>query len=152
MHIPGLDDVENEVHRLKKRFFEFLIFNISNMDPVEYQIKTTGGKNYTGELIINYNEKDLIETFNRCKENVEQGVPCFIVYDFVFFEKGLWKTSLCLISFIPDTLNIRKKVVYSTNALNLKGLLEIPLHISINNVEDLNYSNIRDKCNKYKLD
>ncbi|EQB60207.1 cofilin-like protein [Vairimorpha apis BRL 01] len=151
MNIPGLDDLENEVQRLKKRYFEFLIFNISNLDPIEYHIKKTGGKNYNGELIINYNEKKLIETFNICRENVEQDVPCFIVYDFVFYEKGLWKTSLCLISFIPDNLNIKNKVVYSTNALNLKRLLEIPLLISVNNVDDLTYENIKDRCNKYKL-
>lgn len=150
MNVPGLKEVKQDVKRIKERAAMYTIFNIPDINPVIYQVIKNGGIDQKGELIINYNEEELREIFSKCIQNVKEGNPCYIVYDFVFHDKGLWRNSFCFISYIPDTLNIRKKVVYSTNALSVIEALDVPLHISFTKIEELTYDGVKDKCSKYK--
>ncbi|KAK6090679.1 hypothetical protein P3W45_000402 [Vairimorpha bombi] len=150
MNVPGLDDVKQEVKRLRERAAMYTIFHIPDINPVVYKVVKNGGTDSKGELTINYSEKELRDIFSKCIENIKEDHPCYIVYDFVFYDKDLWRNTFCFISYIPDTLNIRKKVVYSTNALSVIEALDIPLHVSFTRIEELTYDEVKDRCSKFR--
>ncbi|WUR04193.1 putative ADF actin-binding protein [Vairimorpha necatrix] len=150
MNVPGFTDVEREVESLRKRSNMYTVFNIPNLDPVTYKVIKNGGLDYKGELTINYQENILKEIFEECMEIVKANSPCYIIYDFVFYDKDLWKNTFCLISYIPDSLKIKEKVAYSTNALTLIKDMRIPLHISCTKKEELTFNEVKERCSKFR--
>ncbi|EEQ82658.1 hypothetical protein NCER_100589 [Vairimorpha ceranae BRL01] len=150
MNVSGLDDVKMEVQKLRERYGMYTVFHIPNLDPVTYKVVKKDGKDMKSELKTNYDERTLRKIFLKCVEDVREDFPCYIVYDFVFYDKDLWRNTFCFISYIPDTLNIKKKVVYSTNALRLIEALDIPLHISFTKMDELTYDEVKERCSKFR--
>lgn len=148
--VPGLEDVREEVKKLRERSAMYSVIKICNSDPVEYSVVKNGGINLKGEIKMNYNEQELIDIFNACIQDIKDDEPCYILYDFVFFDKGLWKNAFCMISFIPEKLHIHKKVVYSTNALRVIDDLGIPLHVSFTNKKEITYDEVKNKCSRFR--
>lgn len=148
--VPGLEDVRDEVKKLKDRSAMYSVIKIVNIDPVTYSVVKNGGINMKGITKADYNEKELKNIFRACIDEIKDDEPCYILYDFVFFDKNLWRDAFCLISFIPENLNIFKKVAYSTNALRVINDLGIPLHISFTVKKDITYEEVKNKCSKFR--
>ncbi|EOB15497.1 actin-binding protein of the ADF family, partial [Nosema bombycis CQ1] len=108
-----------EVKKLKDRSAMYSVIKIVNIDPVTYSVVKNGGINMKGIIKCDYDEDVLKKIFSACIDEIKEDEPCYILYDFVFFDKGLWKNAFCMISFIPESLHIFKKVAYSTNALRV---------------------------------
>ncbi|ADM12358.1 putative ADF actin-binding protein [Encephalitozoon intestinalis ATCC 50506] len=145
--IPGLDLIRNEIEEIKSGNLRYTIANLSIKEPISLSVLRNGGRVKDFDYKRKYTIKELQGIFEEFSESVNEQDPCLVVYDFIHFDDdGIQKNTLCLISYIPEHLVPLKKVAYSTNALNLKELLDISVHISIKKKSDLIFDNIAEKC------
>lgn len=145
--MPGLDLVRSEVEEIKSRRLRYVMIDLSTKEPISLSVIKSGGKNEKFDYKKKYSIDELEGIFEECFAGVGEEEASLVIYDFIYFDRDdIQKNTLCLISYIPEHLGIFKKVVYSTNALNIKNILDIPLHISTNRKSDLTFENIAAKC------
>lgn len=147
----GLNCIKDEISKIRKRVQMYTIFNIPKPAPVEYRIVKSGGVPGKSSIRSVLSLDEYKDIFEECRSNIDLGQAYFIAYDFNYFnEEKLNKAVLCLISYVPDTLMPLTKVLYASNALNVKSSLDFPLHIPFNNPDDFNFENILQICSKFK--
>lgn len=145
--MPGLDLVRNEIEEIKSGRLRYAMVDLSTKEPISLSVLKCGGKNEEFDYKKKYSIGELKKIFEECISGLKDEEAGLVMYDFIYFDDDdIQKNTLCLISYIPDHLGTFKKVVYSTNALNIKNLLDIPLHILINRKSDLTFDNIASKC------
>ncbi|CAD25755.1 ACTIN-BINDING PROTEIN OF THE ADF FAMILY [Encephalitozoon cuniculi GB-M1] len=145
--IPGLDLIRSEIEEIKSGNLRYTIADLSTKEPISLSIVRSGGKVKDFDYKRKYTVEELQGIFKEFSAGVNEQDPCLVVYDFIHFDDdGIQKNTLCLISYIPEHLVPLKKVAYSTNALNLKELLDISVHIPIKKKSDLIFENIAEKC------
>lgn len=145
--MPGLDLVKIEVEEIRSGRSRYTIVDLCTKELISVSIVNSGGKMEEFDYKKRYSIEELRNIFEKCTAEIREDEAGFVIYDFIYFDRDdIQKNTLCLISYIPEHLGTFKKVVYSTNALNIKNLLDIPLHISINKKSDLTFDNIAAKC------
>ena len=145
--IPGLDLMRSKIEEIRSGNLRYTIADLSIKEPISLSIVKSGGGVKDFDYKRRYTMEELRGIFEEFSAGVSEQDPCLVVYDFLHFDDdGIQKSTLCLISYIPEHLVPLKKVAYSTNALNLKDLLDISVHIPIKKKADLVFDNIAEKC------
>lgn len=145
--LPGLDLVKNEVEEIRSGRLRYAMIDLSTTGPISLSIIKRGGESGEFDYKKKYCIEELKDVFEEFSGLIRENEAGLVIYDFIYFDNDdIQKNTLCLISYIPEQLGTLKKVAYSTNALNIKNLLDIPLHISTNKKSDINFDNIAAKC------
>ncbi|KAM0672913.1 putative actin depolymerization factor [Ordospora colligata] len=150
--IPGIDVVRAELKKIMSGVQRYTILSLSEEKPTSLSIVKSGGCAEAVGGNKRYTVEELRRIFEEFSSNVQDNVPCFAIYDFVYFDDDrIQKKTLCLVSYIPENLAPQKNVPYSTNALNLKDVLNISMHISIKRKIDLEFDNFVEKCTALRM-
>lgn len=145
--IPGLEAVRGRVEEIRSGRLRYAMVNLSTREPISLSVVKSGGKSDEFDHNKRPSTEELKDVFGEYAAAVSDDEAGLAIYDFAYFDSDdIQKNTLCLISYIPENLGAFKKVVYSTNALNIKNMLDIPLHIPINSRGDLTFDNIAAKC------
>lgn len=145
--IPGLDLMRSEIDEIRSGNLRYTVVDLTIKEPISLSIVRSGGRVKAFDYKHRHTIEELRGIFEEFSNGVNEQDPCLVVYDFVHFDDdGIQKNTLCLISYIPEHLVPLKKVAYSTNALNLKEVLDISVHIPIKKKSDLVFDNIAEKC------
>ncbi|OQS54525.1 hypothetical protein EHP00_32 [Ecytonucleospora hepatopenaei] len=142
----GFEDVKKQVEKVKTKKYTYTVFYISKNDPVSLGIHeelSLEGVKSVKKTPTKEQVKQNWETFiEMCKEHEKESF--FVVYDFGYFtDEDVYRSSLILCSFIPDTIKGMAKMIYSTNVQSLKEVFSIPFLFQANTVEDLNFDEFK---------
>lgn len=143
--VEGFDKVKDLVQSVLFRKNAFIVFEIGNADPVTLNpLENLTCASLTAKRANPSEEqiKTLWEKFsNMCKDNKNR--PFYAVYDFGYYNNGLFRTSMVLCSYIPDSEPGLKKMIYSTNVQSLKDAFNIPFLFQANSLEDFDYEKFK---------
>lgn len=145
--IRGFDDVEKEVLRIKARKGTYTIFEVSQIDPVALHVVSSNGIDSSGDLRSIPAEEELQRMFETCKSKISSDKSYFIVYDFGYYnEKNNYRSMMVLVSYIPESVNLRNKIAMSSNTAVLLSALQIPMHIEAHEMVDFSYRRLKADC------
>ena len=145
--IQGYSQVEPEVLGVRTHKKTYAVFEISQLDPVALQIVASGGLNTSVDIRITPGKEDLTRIFEECKTKLKKDSPCFVVYNFGYYnDKNCYREMVLFISFIPEEANLRNKIAMTSNTSILQGYLNTPMHIGIHEFEDFSYENFEQEC------
>lgn len=145
--IEGYSQVEPEVLGVRTHKKTFAIFEISQIDPVALKVVASGGIDTSVDVRATPTQEELENVFSECKKFLKKESPCFIVYNFGYYnEKNCYREMVLFISFIPDVSNLRYKIAMTSNTSVLQGFLNTPMHIGIYEMEDFEYENLKKEC------
>lgn len=145
--IQGYSQVEPEVLAVRTHKKSFVIFEINKLDPVALKIVASGGLDTSVDVRATPAKEDLRRVFEECKQLLKNDKPCFIVYNFGYYnDKNCYREMLLFISFIPEDANLRNKIAMTSNTSVLQGFLNTPMHIGIYELEDFEYENFKKEC------
>jgi len=149
-NMEGLDLIKKEVSDIKTYNLIYSIFELSLSPSVS--IKIVNSKKHPNKTCYNtiIEETDLINAFEDCKSKIKPQNPYFIVYDFGYYnDQRNFRRLEALISYIPDSVNLKVKFTMAAHALGLSDIFNIPMLIEIHDISDLSYQHIKTECNNY---
>lgn len=145
--IQGYDSVKEELKKLKTRKITFVIFEISQIDPVQLRVLSTGGIDSSSNLHSTPDEALLKETFENCKKQLMPTKASFVAYNFGYYnDKNNYREMVMLVSYIPEDVNLRHKIAMTTNTAVLQNTLNIPLLVEAHELDDFCFKRFFDKC------
>jgi Cofilin/tropomyosin-type actin-binding protein len=153
--IKGISDLEKHILHIKTHKIKYLVFAFKNLgngkqpsqSELEIEILYKGGQDTSSDPTITLPEETLKSTFKECIGILEPDKPCFIVYDFGYYnETGNYRDMIVLISYIPDSVHFKQKVPYSSNAVYLQTAFDISRHHAVHDKDDLTYDILMKDC------
>lgn len=145
--IGGFEKVQDEIYKIRTRKLTFTIFEISKVDPVELYVEVSGGIDSSDNLRSTPTEEELLEIFNKCKSSLDESKSCFIAYNFGYYtQNGNYRELIMLISFIPESVNLRNKIAMTSNTAAIQNALEIPIHVQAHELEDFTFKRLMSEC------
>ena len=147
----GFEKVKKYADDIRRRKVIYCIFTIDPVDPVGFKILHVVENNLQVSAKDIISKENLEKTFEECKSKITDGSGYFIAYDFGYFgPENDFRNLLCLFSFIPDSLKVKSKVVFSKSSLELAELLGMAKHLPVKSTADLDYKEIRQMCTMHK--
>jgi len=145
--IRGYDKVEEEVLRIRTRKLTYTIFEVNSIDPVELEVKASGGLDCSTDLRSTPSENDLVAVFDECKAQLSECKALFVVYNFGYYnEKKSYRELIMFVSFIPEEESLRKKIAMTSNIAKLQNMLQIPVHIQSHELEEFTFDRLMGEC------
>ena len=150
----GFSEVKEAVNSVVFRKKLSVVFSISRNDPVELTVDSNLAQNAIG-TVKTCPTKDAVEAafkefLKMCEEQKDK--PFYVVYDFGYFTKeDVYRSTMILISFIPEKTKGLTKMIYSTNVQSLKDSFAIPFLFEANAIGDINYNKIRDHVARIQI-
>lgn len=150
-NIEGIETVKQEVDELNSHGLIYCIFEISLKPSVSIKTvatKQNPNKDFPSTLIP---ETTLMEIFEECRAQITPANPYFIVYDFGYYnDQGNFRKLQILVSYTPDSADLRVKFAMAAHTMDLSNCLKIPMIIEIHDFTDLSYNHIKTNCNIYQ--
>lgn len=145
--IKGLKMVEDALKQIRVHEKTFVVFEISSIDPVMFNVVKVGGLNTSGNVRATPPIDNLTTVFDECVKSMDGNKPYFIGYDFGYYTASRdYRNMILLISYIPDSINFRQKIAYASNVSLLLNKLNIPLHVEAHDMEDITFKRIVSHC------
>lgn len=147
----GFQGVKDQVELVRKRKLIYTIFTIEPINPIEFKVLDSCKNNYQSTAKDIIKQEDLERTFMECSKLLKENQGYFIVYDFGFFgTDGEFRSMLCLISLIPDSLAVNKKFTFSSCSLTLADNLMVAKNVLIKSLSEFSYQEVKEKCMAHK--
>lgn len=147
----GFDAITNEVSRIKAHRITYLVFDMAQMDPVGLRIIGTGGNDTSADPRATPALDVLQETFTSCRAQLDPHRPYFIAYDFGYYNaQGCFRSLVILISYIPEDVCFRQKIVFASNVAILQASFGVPLHVALHDISEFTYDHIKTECANLK--
>lgn len=147
LDIRGFDGVEEEVQKIKAHKGTYTIFEVSQIDPVALHVVYSDGIDNSGDLRSTPAEEELQKIFESCRSKVFPDRSYFIVYDFGYYnEKNNYRSMMILVSYIPESVNLRNKIAMSSNTAAILSALQIPMHIEAHEMIEFSYQRLKADC------
>lgn len=145
--IEGIDTIRQETASLVAHKQKYIIFDFKNIDPIRIRLVAIGGSDTSLDVRAKPSLEDLLSTYNECIHKINPAEPCFIVYDFGYYnDRDCYRDMVTFISYIPDDIGLKPKVAYASNMSHILDVLKVSLHIQTHEIDDLAYEAIRGKC------
>lgn len=149
--IEGLDKFANEVQKLRFHQKSFVVSTFEKIFPVILKVVASGGVDTSNNVRKIHPIEQLNDIFQACKRTIKPEMGYFIAYDFGHYtDDNTYRDMIIMISYVPETLGVKDKMVYSTNMAYIMGALEISHHIALYDIDDFTYEYIRNECNRIK--
>ncbi|EPR80017.1 actin-depolymerizing factor [Spraguea lophii 42_110] len=145
------DVIEKESTKVTRRENQFIIFSLRDPTKLVFGIDYIQPSANPGTLKKTPNDK-LIELFTLCKSKIDPLKCAYIFYDFSFYtDDGLYRNATCLVTFIPDSVStLIEKFSYSSNSITLGAEIKAQKLITLNNLEDFEFENIKHLCMSFR--
>lgn len=145
--IQGYDEVKKEIMDIKIHKKTFTVFEVSSITPVGLVVVVSGGIDSSGDLRSTPSPQLLDDTFNACRASLNTSKPCFIAYNFGYYnEKNNYREMIVLISFIPENADLRNKIAMASNTTALRNALQIPTFFQIDELEEFTFAGLMNEC------
>lgn len=145
--IKGINAISEEVMKLKFHKKTYVIFDFEKTEPVISRLICSNGLDMSGNVRARPSQDMLRATFEECKGLIDPARPYFITYVFGYYnDSDRYCDVVMMISYIPETLNFRHKIVFASNTSYVLSKLDIGHHIQIHEMRDFNYEDIRAEC------
>ncbi|KAM0680812.1 hypothetical protein GINT2_001086 [Glugoides intestinalis] len=145
--IQGYDEVEKEIMDIKIHKKTFTIFEVSSTSPVSLVVIVSGGIDSSGDLRSTPTPELLNDTFNSCRASLSTVNPCFIAYNFGYYnEKNNYREMIVLISFIPENADFRNKIAMASNTAALRSSLQISTLFQIDDLAEFTFKGLMNEC------
>ncbi len=147
IQIEGLEKLLEEVECIRAHKKSFLISTLNNLSPVGIEVIHTGGFDSSTNVRMMPSIEKLHEIFNECYNKIDKTKGYIVIYDFGYYTNdNNYRNFIIMVSFIPDSLNIKYKMAFSTNISYILHKVGIDYHIPLHDFEKFNFDYIRQKC------
>lgn len=145
--IDFLAPIITEVEKVRVKDLLYLIFGFDEKG-CKLEIKNVCINPSKHDKFMVKKEEQLREQFDRFKKLITEIECCYAVFDFeANLEGGSPRSVLFFVICIPDSLNVKKKFLYSSNVKKIREHLKVFVKpVQINHPEDLTYEGLKSLC------
>lgn len=146
-NIQGLDLILEDIKKIKFHKLTYTIFNVSQVDPVGFQIVHSEGHTNLIDHRAVKSKEDLMLMFENCKAKMDLKSSAFIVYDFGYYnDLSNYREMVVFIHYISDLTGIKKNIIMASNVQQILTYLDVQNLIRIQDPEDFVFEKIRAEC------
>ncbi|ORD94535.1 COFI [Enterospora canceri] len=150
----GWNTVQSAVRRVFFRKDVYCFFAINHLDPVSLGLNPEQNAPAISSTTKKPAPNEIKEAWKSFMEKVamNKDLPFYAVYDFGYYvNEDTFRSSIILISYIPDGCKNLVKMVYSTNVQAIKDTLEIPFLLEVQNEDEITYDGIQDLVSRIQI-
>lgn len=145
--IEGIETLEKSVDEIRSHKKTFVVAALNSIFPVGLEVIYSGGIDTSANVRMTPSLEQLKEIFKECKDIIQKDKGYFVIYDFGYYTKdNNFRNLIIMLSFIPDTLNIKDKMAYSSSIAYILHSIVVNHHIPLHEMEELDFDKICDKC------